>query len=273
MLSLRAVLVSSSLFACLGCDSAKNYLDPHGPRYAGDYADGPDTMSALPQLMVVTFNIKFGEAFEAAGEQLATDPQLSAADIVLLQEMDAPSTDAIAKILSMSYVYYPGSVQTNGRDFGNAVLSRWPLVADKKLILPHKNPMDGRIRIAVEATVATPLGELAAYSVHTETPWLGPSARLDQAAVVIADARAAGRCSLAGGDFNTSDPGTAEQTIDLFQAGGFDWASSGVGDTAGSFALDHIFVKQLVPLESGSVDTQASDHRPSWARLQLEPAP
>jgi endonuclease/exonuclease/phosphatase family metal-dependent hydrolase len=173
----------------------------------------------------------------------------------------------------MAYVYYPGSVHTNGRDFGNAVLSRWPIVSDRKLILPHKNPTDGRIRIAVQATVATPLGDIAAYSVHTETPWLGPRARLEQAGAVLKDAGAFELSSLAGGDFNTGDPGSLEQTVELFQAAGFAWASSDAGDTAGSYSLDHIFVRRIMPLRSGSVVTQASDHRPSWAQLELEPSP
>jgi endonuclease/exonuclease/phosphatase family metal-dependent hydrolase len=252
-----------------GCGVAENYEDPSGPRYEGDYSAGASA-SGLPELRVVTFNIEFGEAYDRAAQELATDPSLSGVDILLLQEMDAPSTDAIARALGMSYVYYPGSRHQTGRDFGNAVLARWPLVSDKKLILPHKSPTDGRIRIAVQATVATPLGHLSAYSVHTETPWLGPRARLEQAGAVLADARASGLPSLAGGDFNTGDPGSVEQTVDLFRSGGFTWATSGAGDTSGSYALDHIFVHDLSVLGSGSVATEASDHRPSWSQISFE---
>jgi endonuclease/exonuclease/phosphatase family metal-dependent hydrolase len=262
------------VFVCLGCEPlAENYTDPQGPRYAGDYSADTGAMSALPALSVVTFNIKFGDEYERAAEELATEPELASADIVLLQEIDAPRTDAIASRVRMAYVYYPGSVHTNGRDFGNAVLSRWPIVTDSKLILPYKNPVDGRIRIAVRATIASPLGHISAYSVHTETPWLGPSARLEQAEVVVEHARTSGVTSLAGGDFNTSDPGSVEQTVKLFRAAGYAWASSDVGDTAGSFTLDHMFVRHLTPLRAGSVVTQASDHRPTWAQLELEPSP
>jgi endonuclease/exonuclease/phosphatase family metal-dependent hydrolase len=252
---------------------AENYTDPQGPRYAGDYSVDSGSMFALPGLSVVTFNIKFGDEYERAADELATAPELASADIVLLQEVDAPRTDAIASRVQMAYVYYPGSVHTNGRDFGNAVLSRWPIVSDTKLILPHRNPVDGRIRIAVQATIATPLGDISAYSVHTETPWLGPAARLEQAGSVLSHARAAhGAISLAGGDFNTSDPGSVNQTVKLFRSAGYAWASSDVGDTAGSFTLDHLFVQHLTPLHAGSVLTQASDHRPTWAQLELEPS-
>jgi endonuclease/exonuclease/phosphatase family metal-dependent hydrolase len=267
----RYLLGSCVALVCLGCEPmAENYLDPLGPRYAGDYGADAQAMSALPGLSVVTFNIKFGDEYERAAEELATSPALSSADVVLLQEVDAPRADAIALRLRMAYVYYPGSVHTNGRDFGNAVLSRWPLVADSKLILPHRNPVDGRIRVAVQATIASPLGDISAYSVHTETPWLGPRARLEQAEFVISHARASGAVSIAGGDFNTSDPGSVAQTVKLFQGAGYAWASSEVGDTAGSFALDHLFVRHLTPVHAGSAVTQASDHRPTWAALELE---
>lgn len=269
----RSVLFPCVL-VCLGCEPlAENYTDAQGPRYAGDHGADAGAMSALPGLAVVTFNIKFGDEYERAAEELATEPALSSADILLLQEIDAPRTDAIARRVGMAYVYYPGSVHTNGRDFGNAVLSRWPIVSDSKLILPHRNPVDGRIRIAVQATIASPLGGISAYSVHTETPWLGPRARLEQAEVVLGHARASNTASLAGGDFNTSDPGSVDQTVKLFRSAGYAWASSDVGETAGSFTLDHLFVRHLTPLDAGSVVTQASDHRPTWAQLELELSP
>jgi endonuclease/exonuclease/phosphatase family metal-dependent hydrolase len=247
-----------------------NYLDPDGPRYAANYAEECESETS-PELEVVTFNIKFGEHYDVAAEELASDPRLSQADVVLLQEMDAPRTDAIARHLHMNYVYYPGSVHENGRDFGNAVLTHWTIVADEKLILPHRDPRNGRIRIAVQATIASPRGELSAYSVHTETPWLGPRGRLEQAEAVVDHALASGRSVIAGGDFNTSDPGSVDETVELFRSAGFTWASDGIGETAGIFTLDHIFVRKLAALTAGTVSTKASDHRPAWAVVEFLP--
>jgi hypothetical protein len=75
-----------------------------------------------------------------------------------------------------------------------------------KLLLPHRNPVDGRIRIAVQAIIVSPLGSISAYSVHTETPWLGPHARLEQAEACSETRALQVTASLAGGDFNTSEP-------------------------------------------------------------------
>ncbi len=270
---MRHALVLAVALACSGCELAENYLDPSGPRYSGNYADNAQPAAMADELRVVTFNIKFGEEYEAAAHELSSEPKLAAADVILLQEMDAPRTDAVARELAMNYVYYPGSVQDNGRDFGNAVLSRFPIVDDAKLILPHRNPMDGRIRIAVQATLSTPAGEVSAYSVHTETPWLGPRARLEQASAVRDHALASDRSVIAGGDFNTSDPGSLDETVGLFRSSGFEWASSDSGDTAGAFTLDHIFVRKLVAGANGSVSTQASDHRPEWALVGFASTP
>lgn len=251
-----------------GCELAQNYTDPEGPRYAADYAPDAEEPSELPRVKLVTFNIKFSEEAEQAASELATRAELRDADVLLLQEMDAPGTDAIAAALEHNYVYYPGSVQ-HGRDFGNAVLSRWPIIADEKIILPHRNPTDGRIRIAVCATVRTPLGDVRAYSVHNETPWLGPRARLDQAETIVVHARGADAPTVAAGDFNTSDPGALAATIDLYERDGFVWASRGSGDTAGSLTLDSTFVRDLDALGSGTVATEASDHRPQWVSVRF----
>lgn len=287
MLISQRVAVAGLVLFGLGCAPAENYMDPDGPRYSGEYAPVPAAGSVwsagiegaasaegaavrgTPRISVVTFNIKFAEKCESAAAELASNPDLANADILLLQEMDAPGTERIARELGLNYVYYPGSVHENGRDFGNAVLSRSPIVDDAKLILPHRNPTDGRIRIAVQATLAMPFGEVSAYSVHTETPWLGPRARLDQARAVRDHASSSGALAIVGGDFNTSDPGSTGDTVELFRRAGFVWASEGIGDTAGSFGLDHIFGTRLTRLAAGTADTDASDHKPAWVRVEL----
>lgn len=153
------------------------------------------------------------------------------------------------------------------RDFGNAVLTRWPIIDDEKIILPHKNPVDGRQRIAVRAVIDTPVGILEAFSVHNETPWLGPRARLEQAQAVLQVAREAAGWAVIAGDFNTGDPGSLSATIELYAQEGFVWVSHHGGDELGT--LDNTFARQSASLASGSIATNASDHEPQWVRLEL----
>ncbi len=266
--SLRSCLIALALLMTAGCQLAHNYSDPDGPRYAGEHASDPAGMAALPHIKVITFNIQYGKHYARAREALSGVPELAGADVVLLQEMDAPGTQAIAAALGHDYVYYPGSVQ-RGRDFGNAVLSRWPIVDDQKLILPHKSPVDGRQRIAVRAAIQTPLGILEAFSVHNETPWLGPRARLEQAEAILNAARQAPAWAIIAGDFNTGDPGSLDATVELYAQQGFVWVSHHGG--GGLETLDSTFARQSASLASGSVATNASDHEPQWVQLELLP--
>lgn len=272
MRCLFLILTASSL--ATGCGLINNYLDPAGPRYEGRYAT--EAAAAPDPLRVVSFNVKFGEEPEAAAAELAASP-LGGASIVLLQEMDSDGTDLIAAALGMDYVYYPASVHENGRDFGNAVLSRWPIVDDEKIILPHYNPNNGQHRIAVRATIDTPAGRVVAYSVHTETIWLGLSARLAQARAVAESTRIVrgARFEVIGGDFNTSDPGSVDQTAQVFGEEGFLFATRNVGRTVlgAPFEgrLDHVFVRNVSPLDAGKrPETAASDHLPVWVDLDVD---
>jgi endonuclease/exonuclease/phosphatase family metal-dependent hydrolase len=89
-------------------------------------------------LRIVSFNIEFGVHVDSAIGLLTSDPALRAADVILLQEMDGEGTERVADALGFWYVYFPAiyHLRTH-REFGNAVLSRWPIVEDRKILLPH----------------------------------------------------------------------------------------------------------------------------------------
>ncbi|MFP2907165.1 endonuclease/exonuclease/phosphatase family protein [Pyxidicoccus sp. 3LFB2] len=258
------------------CPLAENYTDETGPRYSGDYltpgAVSPEEPSSVT---VVTFNLAFAEQVSEAITAL-TRPPLAGADIIAMQEMDAPSVDRIAQELGLAYVYYPASVQVDGGDFGNALLSRWPITADRKLHLPHDDPYHQRRRIAVIATLDIRGTPVQAVSVHNATPIVGLGGRLDQAETIIDALEGTGPLQVVAGDFNTSDPGSLKQTVKLFSERGFQWASQGVGDTAdsviGGLPLDFVFARGLSALERG-VDRRpaGSDHFPVWVRFAWPP--
>lgn len=258
------------------CPLAESYTEETGPRYSGDHRpSGAVSAEAPSSVTVVTFNLAFAEHVSEAMTALKRPP-LAGADIILMQEMDAPSVERIASELGLAYVYYPASVQVDGDDFGNAVLSRWPITADSKLHLPHDDPYHQRRRIAVIATVDLRGTPLQVVSVHNATPIVGLGGRLDQAETIIDALEGTGPLQVIAGDFNTSDPGSLEQTVKLFSGRGFQWASRGVGDTVdsviGGLPLDSVFSRGLSPLERG-VDRRpaGSDHFPVWVRFAWPP--
>lgn len=270
----RARLITrlSATIVGLGCAPVSNYDDPSGPRFAENYSTAEQTPASA--LTVATFNIQFANQVARAIQEIDDSKALREARVLLLQEMDAEGTDRIARHFGYNYVYYPAS-KHQGKDFGNAVLSRWPIVDDAKLILPYRNPSNGRLRIAVAATLATPEGELVAYSVHNETPWLGPRARLEQVKTIRDHASEHEPPLIVGGDFNTLEKESIEATQQLFERAGYVWATRTIRDgtqsPVGSFSLDHMFVKGegFEVLSADTQSTRASDHQPLWVELSL----
>ena len=259
----RAIIAA---FLALGCRSF-NYDSPFGPRYAGP---APAVQPAAPRggldtIRVVTFNVQLGRHVDRAITLLRSSAALRTADIIALQEMDAPGTQQVAEALGMSYVYYPATIEPRtGRDFGNAVLSRWPIVADEKVVLPHLARFWRSERIATAATIAVRGVPLRVYSVHLGTRVeIGPGARRDQVRAILANAAAYPRVVVSG-DMNSRGIG------ETFRAAGFVWPTERNPVTHLVFRWDHIFLKGLFPGDrsgTGVVDDTvgASDHRPVWA--------
>jgi endonuclease/exonuclease/phosphatase family metal-dependent hydrolase len=183
----RAVVAGA--LAVSACARPLNYAGADGPRFAGGTPRGGASPAAL---RLVTFNIKFGERLDSAIALLRETPELRDADILALQEVDAAATTRIADSLDMAYVYYPATLHPlTDRDFGNAILSRWPITADRKIVLPHRGRLRGTLRVATAATIDVAGTPVRAYSVHLGTVVdLWPRSRADQLEVILADAAA-----------------------------------------------------------------------------------
>jgi endonuclease/exonuclease/phosphatase family metal-dependent hydrolase len=128
MAPLRRLVSVALLVFLAGCATARNYLEADRPVYEAAFGlpDGP-VGEGPSVLRVVTLNVEQGENVLQTIELLRSRPALAGADVLLLQEMQAPGVEAIARALSLNAVYYPASHHTRqDRDIGNAVLSPWP---------------------------------------------------------------------------------------------------------------------------------------------------
>ncbi len=226
-------------------------------------------------MRIVTWNIRFGEGVEAAIEALTTRDQLRNADAYLLQEMDGPGASTLAAALGCHHVYAAASVHPRtGRDFGNAVLSPWPLDGGEEIELPHKARVTGQPRIALKATARHDDSDVVLCSIHTETPALGPTRRQEQFAALSRETSTWDTSpAIVGGDFNTVTQRGVRALTATFERVGFAHASVGATTTlrrAGrNFTLDHVFARGLTPVESGVVrQIDASDHAPVWVVLE-----
>lgn len=143
----RAVAVAIPRAACAllsACRTGRNCSAADVPRFADSIPTSAElsangTRRAMPDsLRLVTFNIKFARRIDESIRVLTTNPVLRAPDLLFLQVMDASGTAPIAAALGMVYVYYPATRREGtGRDFGNALLSRWPIVSDTRIVLRH----------------------------------------------------------------------------------------------------------------------------------------
>ncbi len=222
-------------------------------------------------LRIVSFNIEFARRIDAAIALLASDAALRNADVVLLQEMDAAGTKRVADALGMWYVYYPAIFhRRTRRDFGNAVLSRWPIVDDAKLVLPHASRYARTHRIATAATLRVGASRIRVYSTHLGTlADIGSGRRREQLRAILADA-ARHPFVVIGGDLNETNIGRVAEEA------GYAWPTRDGPRTTRLGRWDHIFLKGL---ESPRADASGtvreargvSDHRPVWASALLRP--
>ncbi len=258
--------------------SSDNYEDPHGPIFTGTYAGEPPVYNG--RLKVVSYNINFGRTYVQAIAEIQTFHVLNDVDILLLQEMDEEGTAVMARELGMNYVYYPASVHNqHGRNFGNAILTRWPLDQPQKIILPHKNWYNQQMRIAVRGRVCLPDGvALLVYTAHTEVYAVPRHYRRAQVATIVADIQQQGADVpvIVGGDFNTASRRGIRRMAGQFATAVLERASKGAGSTISKFgptaiAADHLFVRGATVLARGTVTkAQASDHYPIWVQLALK---
>lgn len=261
------------LVATLGCRPGLNYPSPSEPRHAGVatavMASRGDT------LRVVSFNIEFAQEMRRAIHVLRTHPALRDADVVLLQEMDAPGARLAAGALRMHHVYYPAIYNRLARrDVGNAVLSRWPIVDDAKLILPSRSRYAKTQRIATAATIRVSPGgaggsrDVRVYSTHLGTPAdLGWEGRVAQITHILRDAERFPRVIL-GGDMNSREVGR------VVRDAGYAWPTDTIPPSNMFGRLDHLFTRGVAIPDSAGAGTVpippgVSDHRPVWIRVVL----
>jgi endonuclease/exonuclease/phosphatase family metal-dependent hydrolase/protein tyrosine phosphatase (PTP) superfamily phosphohydrolase (DUF442 family) len=261
---LAAILLAS-------CAHFSNYPDPAGPSFTGSFPARADPDSAL---RVVTFNIEFARHVDGAIALLREHPSLRDADLLFLQEMDAPGTRRIAEALGLDYLYCPATVHPGaGHDFGNAILSRWPIRDGRKIILPHLARFGGSQRIATAGTVDIDGTPVRLYSVHVAVPLsVSGRGRREQLRPILEDAAGGPRHVIIAGDLNSHGLGA------FFAHTGFAWPSREIGSTAGWFDVDQIFLRGFRLAEPAAIgvvrETQGvSDHHPVWAVLASDSIP
>jgi endonuclease/exonuclease/phosphatase family metal-dependent hydrolase len=277
------VLVALPL-GSVSCLTTKNFKEPDGPRYEGSYAPHPAAAAAaqvespLPAapFRVVTFNVAFAKHVDGAIRLLQGTEVLRAPDVLLLQEMDSPGVEQIARALSLNYIYFPSAIHPMAhREFGTAILSPWTLSEYRKITLPHAAFGTRVVRSVTSAVLQYGTLRIRVYAVHLPAPGaISEDERKEQVQIIASDAAKSGDAVIIGGDFNGRVVGP------WFTDAGFRWITDKLPGTSSALGLgfhwryDHVFTRGLEAVSggpaSGVVDPAgASDHRAVWALLTL----
>lgn len=229
--------------------------------------------SAMPLIKVMTYNIHRGinKDNKLDLDGIAEVIKSSGADIIALQEVERFSVrtgfrdqiEYIADKLSMQYAYGKSINILNGQ-YGNAILSKFPIIEYKM----NRLPSQGEQRTILKAGLNVNGNSISFYSTHLG---LSQSERDLQVQEIVRLVEDDNRFIIAG-DFNSEVDklkGIFEKCRD----------SASIGDNGGratfeenglSGRIDYIFVSNNFDVKEYDVlESDASDHYPVTCLLEL----
>lgn len=222
-------------------------------------------------LSIVTYNIQHGRGMDGHYDLKRTACALMGLnpDVVLLQEMDCrrPATymacqpAVLAKWLNMNYAY--GAVKRYAPgSYGNAILSRYPIINKKNHFLNSDNDR----RCCLEAKIETPLFDFTVFNLHLGLKSIERYRNVKE--VILPQVQAVRDPALLGGDFN-AQPESAEIGLltdclqDSFQVNSGEGIYTFPSDQP-RCRIDYIFFNDRWSLNDYkiTIHTLASDHLP-----------
>jgi len=234
----------------------------------------------------MAYNLHHGEGVDGrldlariAGVIVAAKP-----DLVALQEVDRKATrtggiDQAAEYARLTglHVWFGDAMPFQGGEYGQALLSRWPLEDPRVLRLPGTSGREPRI--AVNAFVQVPgIGRIRWVGVHLDAT-RDDEDRWNQAGALLEDLGRAPTPTLLAGDFNATPESRVMQRLLGPATHWEDTAGASAAPTIPAEAprsrIDFVLTSPRGfwrTLESQVIpEAVASDHRPLVATLQKAP--
>ncbi len=240
-------------------------------------------------IKVLSYNIHHGQGVDGKQdiERIAAVIRGSGADIVSLQEVDlsvqrsgrVEQPQALAKSLGM-HVAFGGNIELQGGQYGNAVLSRFPIQSSTNHMLPNTNGGEqrGLLHAQIELPAGPPMNFLATHLDHRPDP----AQRLDSARFIndLALSFDPQQPTWLAGDLNATPD---SQVLELlrqrfFQPQPGEFATIPVEQPQRQ--IDYILIKHLpltLKVLARSIRTEvldvaiASDHRGILTEIELSP--
>lgn len=248
-------------------------------------AGGCSAANEPVRLTVLTYNIHHAEGTDKKLDlpRIAGVIRSCNADLVALQEVDRGTARtnrsnqpaALARLLDMHVAYGP-AMEFQGGKYGNAILSRRPIVWSRTLPLPHRPGGRREPRVAVTARCKVRGGgEVLFASTHLDHT-REPSDRLSQAQALgimqVTHFTKEALPTILAGDFNC-EPGSPP--MEQLKEHGWSLVSGANASFVGaneSKSIDHVLVSDPAGwrvVEARVIDEPvASDHRPVLVILE-----
>ncbi len=234
-------------------------------------------------LRVLAYNIHHGEGVDGKLDlgRIAEVIRGCEADVVAVQEVDrnVPRSQSIdeprelAKLTKLEHFAFGKTINLRGGEYGNLVLSRYPITDSRILTFP--NAAGAEQRGAVEAEIDSPAGRFRLFATHLDFGRKDASEEDRQGAIRLVNERvkASGTPAVLAGDFNCTPDSQTVKTIRET------WLQT---NTAEAFTIpvaepkrqiDFVFVTPKARWKVIDVkvldEAVASDHRPILATVEL----
>lgn len=264
-------------------ETCQGFYPSDGPFYSGSYAPAvPRRSGPRVNPRFVSYNVNFMKRLDVVLNDLRTIDALQNPDFILLQEATGVpggkenGVEVLARALRMNFVFGPAMV-FGKQDYGNAILSRWPIGEFRKALLPLSPAENCNQRAAVGATAWIDGKPLQVFSVHLSVRF--PDSLDDEAsraaqllpALQLMDQHSE-LPTFMSGDFNNVNRSGWARVLALIEEHGFAEANLTPGWTLRGLylKLDHAFVRGLERMTDGTEwNARGSDHVPIWVRARF----
>ena len=251
-------------------------------------------------MQLATYNIQFGLGKDGEIDIDRIARELGKADIIALQEVErfwdrSLNLDEVKEIAELFpnhyYVYGPGidlnagyrsarrTLVSRRKQFGNMILSRYPILSSRNHLLYHRVEDPSKLtiqRAAIEATIMTELGALRILSTHlSHSSGADRERQIRQLQQRLADGVAERGVLTGDPEYQILvDKASPAPLIDLAVATGTDgpagWTCE---EDDGLNRIDYIFcspgLAQRVTAMQVDQSATGSDHQPVFASLSL----
>lgn len=240
------------------------------------------TRSGARPLRALTYNLHHGEGLDGRIdlERISKVIRDSHPDFVALQEVDrlarrTGGVDQAAEYIRRTgmHGYFGAAMPFQGGEYGQVILSRWPLIEPRVVRLPGTKGREPRVATTARVNIPV-LGQLCWVCLHLDAT-RDDTDRWEQVGALLAEFPGNGIPTLLAGDFNATPESRVMKRILGSETGWVDTAGAGGAFTdpadTPKVRIDFILAapepRWRVVESTVLPEAVASDHRPVLAVL------